>query len=75
MRRSFATNWYQKMETSIIMEITGHAKESQFHQYINVRVDKEKGARNFAENTRKIYEQFAENTKKNIEEMEQKKRA
>lgn len=64
MRRSFATNWYQKMETSIIMEMTGHTKESQFHEYINVRVDKEKGARNFAENAQKIYEQ-----------MEQKKRA
>lgn len=48
MRRSFATNWYQKMETSIIMLIIGHSKESQFHEYINVRVDKEKGARNFA---------------------------
>lgn len=48
MRRSFATNWHQNMETSIIMEITGHAKESQFYEYINVRVDKEKGARNFA---------------------------
>lgn len=48
LRRSFATNWYQKMETSIIMEITGHVKESQFYEYINVREDKEKGARNFA---------------------------
>ncbi len=47
LRRSFATNWHQKMETSIIMEITGHSKESQFYEYINVREDKEKGARNF----------------------------
>lgn len=58
MRRSFATNWYQKMETSIIMDITGHAKESQFHEYINVRVDIEKGARNFAQNAHKIYAQM-----------------
>ncbi len=64
MRRSFATNWHQKMETSIIMDITGHAKESQFYEYINVRVDIEKGARNFAQNAQKIYSQ-----------MEQKKRA
>lgn len=64
LRRSFATNWFQKMETSVIMEITGHSKESQFREYINVRVDKEKGAKNFAENAHKIYEQ-----------MEQKKRA
>jgi integrase len=75
LRRSFATNWYLKMEISEIMEITGHTKESQFREYINVREDKEKGSRNFAENARKIYKQFAENTKKNIEEMEQKKRA
>ena len=47
-RRSFATNWYQEMETSIIMEITGHTRENVFKIYINKRVDKEKHARNFA---------------------------
>jgi hypothetical protein len=47
-RRSFATNWYGKMETSLIMEITGHAKESQFKEYINVRENKQELAKNFA---------------------------
>lgn len=47
-RRSFATNWYQEMETSLIMEITGHTRESVFKIYINKREDKEKHARNFA---------------------------
>jgi len=47
-RRSFATNWYQEMETSIVMEITGHTRENVFKIYINRRVDKEKHARNFA---------------------------
>ncbi len=47
-RRSFATNWYQEMETSIIMEITAHTRENVFKIYINKREDKEKHARNFA---------------------------
>ncbi len=47
-RRSFATNWYQLMETSIIMEITAHTRENVFKIYINKREDKEKHARNFA---------------------------
>ncbi len=58
MRRSFATNWYQKMETSIIMEITGHTKEEQFREYINARADKEAGSRNFAEKAQKAFQQI-----------------
>lgn len=65
-RRSFATNWYQKMETSIIMEITGHSKEAQFREYINVRADKEICARNFAENAKKIFEQMEQEKPKEV---------
>jgi hypothetical protein len=48
------------METSIIMQITGHSKESQFREYINVREDKEKGARNFAEKAKTTYDLMKE---------------
>lgn len=64
LRRSFATNWYQKMETSIIMEITGHTKESQFREYINVREDKEKGSRNFAGKAKKVLDLMKSQLKK-----------
>jgi integrase len=64
LRRSFATNWYLKMQISEIMEITGHTKESQFREYINVREDKEKGARNFAEKAKTIYELMKSQQKK-----------
>ena len=64
LRRSFATNWYLKMEISEIMEITGHTKESQFREYITVREDKEKGSRNFAGKAKKIYELMKSQQKK-----------
>lgn len=64
-RRSFATNWYQEMETSIIMEITGHTRENVFKIYINRRVDKEKHARNFAKHATIALERMQnEKTKK-----------
>lgn len=34
LRRSFATNYYSKVETTILMRITGHKKESTFLEYI-----------------------------------------
>jgi integrase-like protein/Arm domain-containing DNA-binding protein len=43
-RRSFATNYYKKMPTPIIMEITGHAKESTFLKYIGMPKDKDDNA-------------------------------
>jgi hypothetical protein len=64
LRRSFATNWYLKMEISEIMEITGHTKESQFREYINVREDKEKGSRNFAGKAKKAYDLMKIQSKK-----------
>ena len=34
LRRSFATNYYSKVDTPILMRITGHKKESTFLEYI-----------------------------------------
>ena len=34
MRRSFASNYYGKIETPLLMNITGHSKESTFLTYI-----------------------------------------
>jgi len=36
-RRSFATNFYGKIPTSLLMEATGHASERMFQRYINHR--------------------------------------
>lgn len=43
-RRSFATNYYKKIPTPILINITGHSKESLFLQYINQREDKDSNA-------------------------------
>ncbi|MEH3115215.1 tyrosine-type recombinase/integrase [Pedobacter terrae] len=34
-RRSFASNFYGKIPTSLLMEATGHSSEQMFHRYIN----------------------------------------
>jgi integrase len=54
-RRSFATNYYGKMPTPIIMKITKHYKESTFLDYINEREDKDLNADLFAEFYEKIH--------------------
>ena len=41
MRRSFATNYYGKIETPILMNITGHTKESTFLTYIGTHQNKD----------------------------------
>ncbi|PHR42487.1 MAG: integrase [Fluviicola sp.] len=46
-RRSFATNYYKKMPTPVLMTITGHSKESMFLKYINRQEDKDENARLF----------------------------
>ncbi len=46
-RRSFATNYYKKIPTTVIMGITGHVKESTFLQYIGKPKDKDENARIF----------------------------
>jgi integrase len=43
-RRSFASNYYKKMPTPVLIGITGHSKESLFLQYINQREDKDANA-------------------------------
>lgn len=43
-RRSYATNNYIDIPTPIIMEITGHSKESTFLEYVNKPVDKTRNA-------------------------------
>lgn len=34
-RRSFASNFYGKIPTSLLMEATGHTTEQMFHRYIS----------------------------------------
>ena len=34
-RRSFASNFYGKIPTSLLIEVTGHSSEQMFHRYIN----------------------------------------
>ena len=41
MRRSFASNYYGKIETPILMNITGHTKESTFLTYIGTHQNKD----------------------------------
>ena len=40
-RRSFCTNYYKKIPTPILINISGHSKENLFLQYINQREDKD----------------------------------
>lgn len=53
-RRSFATNYYKKMPTPVLINITGHSKESLFLEYINRPEDKDENANLF----KKFYEQI-----------------
>jgi len=41
MRRSFATNYFGKIETPLLMNITGHTKESTFLTYIGTVQNKD----------------------------------
>lgn len=41
LRRSFATNYFDKVPTSILMNLTGHNKESTFLEYIGKSQDKD----------------------------------
>lgn len=53
-RRSFATNYYKKIPTAVLIGITGHSKESLFLTYINKREDKDSNADLF----KKFYEEL-----------------
>jgi integrase len=54
-RRSFATNYYKKMPTPVLMKITGHSKESIFLKYINQREDQDHNAELFIKNHQGIH--------------------
>ena len=41
LRRSFATNYFGKIETPILMQITGHSKETTFLSYVGQNVNKD----------------------------------
>jgi len=41
LRRSFATNYYGKVQTPILMRITGHKKESTFLEYIGQKFNQD----------------------------------
>lgn len=41
MRRSFASNYFGKIETPLLMNITGHVKESNFLNYIGTHPNKD----------------------------------
>jgi len=54
MRRSFATNYFGKIETPILMEITGHSRESTFLSYIGENPNKDAVADVFMERLRRF---------------------
>lgn len=49
MRRSFATNHFGKVPTPLLMEITGHTKETTFLSYIGRSANKDHYADAFTE--------------------------
>lgn len=54
-RRSFATNYYKKMPTPVLINITGHSKESLFLAYINRQEDKDENAKLFMKFYKEIH--------------------
>ncbi len=54
-RRSFSSNYYKKIPTAILMNITGHSRESLFLTYINKREDKDGNAEMFSEYYKSIH--------------------
>ena len=55
MRRSFASNYYGKIEIPLLMNITGHKKESTFLTYIGTHQNKDALANLFMEKARVIW--------------------
>ena len=53
-RRSFATNYYKIIPTTILMGITGHTKESTFLVYINKPKDRDENARLFLDMMKRV---------------------
>ena len=56
-RRSFASNYYKKIATPILMTITGHSKESMFLKYINKQEDKDENAKLFLQYYKQLKQQ------------------
>ena len=54
MKRSFAPNYFGKIETPILMEITGHSRESTFLSYIGENPNKDGIADVFMERLRTL---------------------
>jgi hypothetical protein len=54
MRRSFATNYFEKIKTPILMEITWHSRESTFLSYIVENPNKDAIADVFMERLRRL---------------------
>ena len=48
LRRTFATNYYKKIKTPVLMGITAHVREADFLKYINKHKDKDDNAKLFA---------------------------
>ena len=67
-RRSFATNYYKKMPTPVLINITGHSKESLFLSYINKREDKDTNADLYV----KFYESIQKDIQKEIKKTQNK---
>lgn len=65
-RRSFATNYYKKVRTSVLRLITGHSKESLFLTYIGVEEDKDANA--------KLMLRYAEIMDKEIKDQKEKEK-
>ena len=54
LRRPFATNYFGKIETQILIHITGHTKESTFLKYIGKTQSRDAYADTFMEKARFI---------------------
>ena len=54
LRRSFATNYFGKIETPLLMHITGHTKESTFLAYIGANINKDAYADAFMQAAAKL---------------------
>lgn len=67
-RRSFATNYYNKIPLSVLIQITGHSKESEFRNYINRDESKEENADLFLKFYEEIHKERKENKEKEKDE-------
>ena len=62
LRRSFATNFFGKIETPILMNMTGHSRESTFLSYIGRNNNRDAYADIFMSGVLKIQEKQTQNS-------------